>query len=166
VSAADWAAKAAASGLFVSYPPVKLLPRTFFTGAGILGAAEGWLLLPLLPTAPLPYAAFLAAATLLAVPVCSRAERAFGRRDEPRIILDEIVGFWFAAAFLPRAFGPLAAAFVLFRLFDVYKPGPIRRLQDLPGGWGVMLDDVAAGALACAVVHLARAADLPYTNVP
>lgn len=165
-STGEFLCKALASGLFVSFVPAKLMPRTLLTGAGMLGALWGVALLPLLPASPLPYLAFLVPAVLLSAPVAGAAERAFGRKDDPRIILDEIIGFWVSAAFLPRDFNHLAAAFVLFRVFDVLKPGPIRRLQDLPGGWGVVMDDVAAGALACALVHLARLGLMPYTTTP
>jgi phosphatidylglycerophosphatase A len=58
------------------------------------------------------------------------------------------VGFWAAAAWLPRTFPALAAAFVLFRLFDAYKPGPLQALERLPGGWGTLADDLGAGACA------------------
>jgi len=147
--------KAFASGLFVSHLPVAYFKRTFWTGAGLLGALWGLILLPLTPTAPLPYAVFLVATNLLAVPIATVAGRAYGLQDDPRIIIDETAGFWTSVAFLPRDTYHLAAAFILFRLFDVYKLPAVRRLEKLPGGWGVILDDTAAGILTCLLLHAA-----------
>lgn len=93
---------------------------------------------------------------LLAVPVCGRAAAAMGREDPGCIVLDEIAGQLLASAVVPFFAYPTAAAaaaawlvsFFAFRLFDVWKPGPIRGWQALPGGWGIVADDVAAGVLA------------------
>ncbi|NTV81952.1 MAG: phosphatidylglycerophosphatase A, partial [Candidatus Aminicenantes bacterium] len=74
-----------------------------------------------------------------------------GRPDPGRIVIDEVVGQLLALAFLPGAWVPVAVAFALFRFFDIIKPWPIRRLERLPGGWGIMADDVGAG-LAAAVL--------------
>jgi phosphatidylglycerophosphatase A len=84
-------------------------------------------------------------------PVC----RTLGREDPGCVVIDEVAGQLLATAaipLLPAAAsvgpGPWVFAFLLFRFFDVAKPGPIRRLQDLPGGWGVVADDLAAGTAA------------------
>jgi phosphatidylglycerophosphatase A len=74
-----------------------------------------------------------------------------GRPDPGRIVIDEIVGQLFALSVLPGAWVPAAVGFALFRFFDIIKPWPIRKLERLPGGWGIMADDVAAG-LAAAVL--------------
>ncbi len=74
-----------------------------------------------------------------------------GVPDPGRIVIDEVCGQLVALAFLPSDWTAVAAAFVLFRVFDIIKPWPIRRLERLPGGWGIMADDVGAG-LAAAVV--------------
>jgi phosphatidylglycerophosphatase A len=96
-------------------------------------------------------------------PVC----RALSAKDPGCIVIDEIAGQFLACAAIPMVPAlasrgavlawpwPWLSAFVLFRLFDVWKPGPIRRLQDLPGGWGVVMDDVAAGIYAAAVLAAA-----------
>jgi phosphatidylglycerophosphatase A len=63
-------------------------------------------------------------------------------------VVDEAVGMWLATLALPMRAYDLAAVFLLFRLFDVVKPAPIPRCEELPGGWGVVADDVAAGLLA------------------
>jgi phosphatidylglycerophosphatase A len=77
-----------------------------------------------------------------------------GRPDPGRIVVDEVCGQLLALAFLPAAWAPLAISFVLFRLFDILKPWPIRRLEKLPGGWGIMADDIGAGLAAAAVSRL------------
>jgi len=96
---------------------------------------------------------FLAVLFLLGVPVCGAAERTLGH-DSGHIVLDEVVGMFCAMAMLPRVWPVIAAAFALFRLFDILKPFGIRGLQKLPGGWGVMADDLAAGLLANLIIQV------------
>lgn len=143
-----------ATGFYISYIPVKLtggrraLDGQRWTGAGLLGTLEGLLLLPLLPRAPAAFALAWGASLAASCWICTLAERALGEHDDPRIVLDEIVGFWTAAAFLPPTGRVLAAAFALFRLFDAVKPPPCRWLERLPEGLGVVADDVGAGLMA------------------
>lgn len=93
----------------------------------------------------------------LAIGVCERAERLYGRHDVQHIVLDEVVGLLTAAIAVPFRWPEVIAAFVLFRTLDITKPGGIRWIdKHVPGGWGVVLDDVAAGAVACAIIHLAH----------
>lgn len=99
---------------------------------------------------PWPWAAWLAVVGLWAVigiPAGGRAERVLGH-DDGRIVIDEAAGMGLALLAAPRAWGWAAAAFALFRLFDIAKPPPLRGLQRVPGGWGIMLDDLGAGVLA------------------
>ncbi|GAB4434258.1 MAG: phosphatidylglycerophosphatase A [Turneriella sp.] len=71
------------------------------------------------------------------------------REDDPgEVVIDEFAGIFFALSLVTPDWVGLAAAFALFRLFDVWKPGAIHSLQDLPGGYGIMLDDVLAGLVA------------------
>jgi len=77
--------------------------------------------------------------------VAGRAEKALGRTDHPSIVIDEIAGFTVSMFMVPPAWGFLVAGFFLFRMFDIVKPYPLKRLQDLHGGLGVMLDDIGAG---------------------
>ncbi|HMA53105.1 MAG TPA: phosphatidylglycerophosphatase A, partial [Acidobacteriota bacterium] len=67
-----------------------------------------------------------------------------GRPDPGRIVIDEVCGQLIALAFLPGHWLPVGLSFALFRFFDIIKPWPIRKLERLPGGWGIMADDVAA----------------------
>ena len=65
--------------------------------------------------------------------------------DPRRVVWDEFVGMWVTCLFLPKRLFWLAIAFVVFRVMDVVKPFPIRRLERLPRGWGIMTDDLLAG---------------------
>ena len=80
------------------------------------------------------------------------------REDDPdpkRAVWDEVAGVWLTCLFLPKTLPWLAAAFVVFRVLDVLKPWPIRRFERLPGGCGIMADDVAAGLVGAAALNLA-----------
>lgn len=89
---------------------------------------------------------------LLTAFICGTAEKSLGH-DAGSIVLDEVIGMWLALLWLPRVWWVWLIAFALFRLFDITKPLFVGKLQDVPGGWGVLLDDVAAGLLACGVTH-------------
>ncbi len=78
-----------------------------------------------------------------------------GQKDPSRVVVDEALGQLIALFLVPDRWLPIALSFAFFRLFDIIKPYPIRRLEMLPGGWGIMADDVGAGLAAAAVVHLA-----------
>jgi phosphatidylglycerophosphatase A len=114
---------------------------------GTLVAVPFALLLKQLPG--FAYGAVLAALFLAGVWICGAASRALGRHDPGGIVWDEMVGYWLTVALLPPAWGWWLAAFVLFRLFDILKPWPIRQAErSLGGGWGIMLDDVLAALYA------------------
>lgn len=112
--------------------------------AGTLAAVPfAWAFAHLPPTLHL---LLLAASLPAAAAICGRAARLDGRADPGWIVLDEMLGFWVAVALLPPRPATLAAGFVLFRLFDIVKPPPAGWLdRNLKGGWGILLDDVAAG---------------------
>lgn len=99
----------------------------------------------------------LAAFTALGIWAADRAEPIFGEKDSPKIVVDEIAGFMIANFAAPERLAPLVAAFILFRFFDIIKPYPARRAERLPGGFGVVLDDVVAGLYTLAVVRIALA---------
>jgi phosphatidylglycerophosphatase A len=113
-----------------------------------MGSIEGLLLWLLLPAAAAPYWAVVAAVSAAACWICGRADKALGTHDNPRIVLDEVVGVWVAAAGLPHEARAALLAFALFRLFDSVKLPPYRWLERLPGGIGVVADDLGAGAAA------------------
>ena len=91
---------------------------------------------------------FVIVLSALAIFISGRAEIIYSKKDDQRIVIDEITGF--QVAMLPVAITGwhLCVAFVLFRIFDIWKPFPIRNLQNIPGGWGVVIDDIAAGIYA------------------
>jgi phosphatidylglycerophosphatase A len=74
-----------------------------------------------------------------------------GRPDPGRVVVDEVCGQLLALTLFPTGWPALAVSFVLFRFFDIIKPWPIKKLEKLPGGWGIMADDVGAG-LAAAIL--------------
>jgi phosphatidylglycerophosphatase A len=103
-----------------------------------------------------PLYALLVAVLLTAGTAASgRTAADLGRPDPGSVVIDEVCGQLIALAFLPAGWVPVAISFVLFRFFDIIKPWPIRRLERLPGGWGIMADDVGAGLAAAALARLA-----------
>lgn len=86
--------------------------------------------------------------------LCQLAERRLGSRDHASIVLDEVVGYLVTVWLAPAGWVWLAIGFALFRLFDIWKPFPIRRLERLPGGLGVMADDAAAGLYGFVSLHV------------
>jgi len=126
-------------------------PGTF----GSLAALPLWWPLHFL-SAPL-YWLCIAAAFAFGVYICGRTARDLRTHDHSAIVWDEFVGLWIALAWIPVQWAWVAAAFVLFRLFDIWKPWPIRWCdRHVHGGFGIMLDDVLAGALALAILQIAR----------
>ena len=103
----------------------------------------------------------LAAASLIAFAIgvwaCGDHVRATGREDPSECVIDEVAGQWLACAFAPVSLPGLALAFFLFRLFDIWKPWPVGWAdRELPGGLGVMADDMIAGLMAGVLVGLTR----------
>ena len=97
-----------------------------------------------------------------AVWVAHNAERMLQAKDPGCIVIDEIAGMCVALLGLPFTLSTVAAGFFIFRIFDVIKPPPIRQLErHLAGGWGVVMDDVAAGA----ATHLVLWAGLRFVGV-
>jgi phosphatidylglycerophosphatase A len=102
--------------------------------------------------------AFAAAvATLIGIPAATIVAREAGHEDPGFVVVDEVAGQWIALIAVRADWRHAVLGLLLFRVFDIWKPWPIRRLEALPEGTGIMLDDVAAGVLAlvCGLV-LAR----------
>lgn len=95
----------------------------------------------------------LAGCIVLGVWVAGEAEQSLGTKDASPIVIDEIAGMLLTYYAIPLAWMPLCAGFVLFRFLDIWKPFP--QLENLPGGWGIMLDDLCAGLLAQVALRLA-----------
>lgn len=119
------------------------MPGTF----GTLAAIPVYLLAAQLPLNV--YLLALALSFVLGVYVCGAAARDAGVHDHPAIVWDEVVGFLITMVTIPPSWQAVLAGFLLFRLFDIVKPWPIRLLDRyVTGGFGIMIDDVVAGVFA------------------
>ena len=125
-----------ASGTFGTLPGLVLVWALAWAQPGILASS-----------------AIAAALALLAVPVCDAAERHFEKKDDGRVVADEYLTFPICMIGLPVVPWMLAVAFLTARAFDVIKPPPARQSQALPGGWGIVTDDVLSSLYALAVNH-------------
>ncbi len=110
---------------------------------------------------PLWYGALLLSVILIGTWAADRAEILLGGKDHSSIVIDEIAGYLVAMFLVPAGAWYAAAGFFLFRFFDILKPFPLRRFEEIPGGLGVMLDDLGAGiytnlVLQVAVLYLSR----------
>jgi len=131
----------------VGYLP--LIPGTW----GTLAALPLWWLLR--PLGFWGYGLALVILVAVSIRVTGVAEVYLGP-DHPAIVFDEVVGLLVALAWAPFAWPWVLSGFTLFRLFDIWKPFPVKYCEQLPGGWGVTLDDLAAGLLARGVLELLR----------
>ena len=95
------------------------------------------------------------AATLIGIPAATIVARESGRDDPGHVVIDEVAGQWFALIAIPCDWRHAALGLLLFRALDITKPPPVRQLERMHGGTGIMLDDVAAGLIALALGHLA-----------
>jgi phosphatidylglycerophosphatase A len=148
------------SGAILNEKLITFLATGFGSGLapfapGTAGTLVGILIC--LPLIPLPWILrLLLVLALLALSfyVSDQAEKIYKRKDDQRIVIDEIIGF--QITMLPVEINVLSicAGFVLFRIFDIWKPFPVRNMQGFPGGWGIVADDVAAGIYAGMVLWL------------
>ena len=93
-------------------------------------------------------------ATLVGIPAATQVARAYATKDPQFVVIDEVAGQWIALIAAPLAWKTFLVGFILFRTFDILKPPPVRQLERLPEGMGIVLDDVAAGLYALAVMQL------------
>lgn len=96
----------------------------------------------------------VAVATAVGIPAATRVEREAGREDPGFVVIDEVAGQWVALLLVPPLWPNALLGLLFFRFFDILKPPPIRRFEALPGGTGIMADDLVAGGFALAAVHL------------
>ncbi|MGC1454713.1 MAG: phosphatidylglycerophosphatase A [Nitrospirota bacterium] len=123
---------------------------------GTVGTVVGvFLYLGMKGLPPGQYLAVCVFVILAGIWAAGRAEIILGRKDSPSIVIDEIAGFLTAMFMVPPRWSFIIAGFLLFRAFDILKPWPLRRLEALHGGPGVMLDDVGAGIYANVLLQLA-----------
>jgi phosphatidylglycerophosphatase A len=113
--------------------------------SGTVGSFVTVVAIWLLPLTPLRIAVALVVVILVGIWAGSRVERVLGKKDPGVIVIDEVAGMLLSVILLPRTIPVLITAFLLFRLFDIWKPFPARESQALTGGVGVMVDDLIAG---------------------
>jgi phosphatidylglycerophosphatase A len=103
------------------------------------------------------YLSFVFFLTGLSIWTATLAEKWLREKDPHKVVIDEITGYFYAMILLPTTPLMLASSFILFRIFDIWKPFPIRQSQKLPGGVGITIDDILAGLYACVILHIVRA---------
>jgi phosphatidylglycerophosphatase A len=142
------------------------LVATFFgvghlrPGPGTWGSAATvilwWLLGRWIAPTWQPWAAALLAlaAVLVGIPAATQVARASGGKDPQFVVIDEVAGQLISFIGIPISWKTLLAGFILFRVFDILKPPPVRQLERIPEGAGIVLDDVGAGLYALVVMHL------------
>ncbi|MFZ1005466.1 MAG: phosphatidylglycerophosphatase A [Candidatus Sulfotelmatobacter sp.] len=147
-------------------PPWAMLIATFFgigrlrPGPGTWGSAATMLLWAVMddlvaPSLRTPLAIALAAAVvLIGIPAATRVARGTGIKDPQFVVIDEVAGQLVALIAVPLGWKSFLAGFILFRVFDILKPPPVRQLEAIPEGAGIVLDDVAAGLYAFGTMHL------------
>jgi len=128
-------------------------PGTWASAATVvIWAAIAYGLTPSLRT---PVAIALAVlVTLVGIPAATRVARASATKDPQFVVIDEVAGQLIALIAVPLAWQTFLVGLILFRAFDIVKPPPVRQLERLPEGTGIMLDDVAAGIFAFVGMHL------------
>jgi len=142
------------------------LTATFF-GTGLLRPGPGswasaatvllwWLLTRWIAPSMQPWAAIVLAGLAIAVgiPAATQIARATGLDDPQFVVIDEVAGQLITLIFIPVSWKSLLLGFILFRGFDIVKPPPVRSLERLPEGAGIVIDDVGAGLYALAVMHI------------
>jgi phosphatidylglycerophosphatase A len=95
-----------------------------------------------------------AAVTLIGIPAATLVARSSGLKDPQFVVIDEVAGQLVTLIAVPLAWKSFLAGLILFRVFDIWKPFPIRRLERLPEGTGIVVDDLGAGLYALAIMHL------------
>ncbi|MBW1660261.1 MAG: phosphatidylglycerophosphatase A [Deltaproteobacteria bacterium] len=135
-----------ATGFYTGYAPV--VPGTFGTLVGIpiafflsfLGLTSATVILIVM--------------TLLSCWIANEAEKIYGMKDPNDIVIDEVMGYLVTVWALPFTWFTVIGGFFLFRILDILKPFPIRKVEDwIPGGTGVVMDDVLAGVYGCIILH-------------
>lgn len=124
---------------------------------GSVGTVILWALVSArLPTEARTWATIVAAVavTLLGIPAATRVVRATGKKDPQFVVIDEVAGQLVTLIAVPLAWKTFLAGLILFRVFDILKPPPVRQLERLPEGIGIVVDDLGAGVYALIVMHL------------
>lgn len=137
----------------------KLLGSGFYTGyipiaSGTWGSLAG-LIIYLFPGFENPSLMIfmISLFILIGVPIATKFEKLYGK-DPKECTIDEVVGMWITLLFIPKKIWWIVLAFLIWRALDILKPFPARKLEEIKGGWGIMLDDIAAGIYSFILVQL------------
>ena len=124
------------------------------TAPGTLGTLVAIPIYYFLSEIPFPlYEITLTGFFFLAVWVSEKTEAVLGKKDDSRIVIDEMMGFFITMLWVTKTPLFILVGFILFRFFDIFKPFPIRRFEKVRGGFGVVLDDVMAGIFANVILR-------------
>jgi phosphatidylglycerophosphatase A len=137
-----------ASGFGLGY-----FPKGPGTAGSLLGPPLAWAL-SADGQHPLRAISLGVATFLIGIPICTAGMRVFRAKDPGQVVFDEIAAFFWVYLFVPFNAITGIGGFLLFRFFDILKPWPIRRLEWLPRGLGIMADDALAGLMAAAVLGI------------
>lgn len=138
--------KAIATFFFIGYLP--FMPGTW-------GSLAGVLIYFLVRHNIYLFLGIFAVLLLLGLFVAGKAEDIFGKKDDKRIIIDEVCGILLLYLLIPPSKFSLILGFILFRLFDILKPYPAKRMERLPRSWGIMADDILSALLSYIIVSIA-----------
>ncbi|MFH1096059.1 MAG: phosphatidylglycerophosphatase A [Candidatus Desantisbacteria bacterium] len=141
-----------ATGFFSGYSPV--ISGTAGTLVGVLIYLAVYYLWSPLPYFWHFYILGVVIISIVGVKLCSEAEAIFKVKDAGPIVWDEIAGYLITMIGIKPELWSLIGGFILFRVLDIIKPGPLYSLQRLPGGWGIMIDDVGCGIIGCIIMHV------------
>lgn len=141
----NWFEKLIGSGFYTGYIPIA--SGTFGSFAAVLiylipGFENLYIIIPA-----------IIIFTIYGIFVGNKFEKLYGK-DPSECTIDEVVGMWITLLFIPKKLFIIAAAFFLWRIFDIVKPYPARKLESLPGGLGIMIDDVVASIYSLITIHI------------
>ncbi len=138
---------------------IKLTSSVFYLGylpffPGTWGSLAGVLIYLLANQNKVLYSIITAAVIGLGFLVCTKAEEIYRKKDPPYVVIDELAGMLIALFLIPPKLFLIIIAFFLFRFFDIVKLGPIRKIEQLKGSKGIMLDDIFAGLVTNAIMQV------------
>lgn len=144
----------------ILFHPIHFLSLGFGSGLSPVAPGTAGTLVAVILYVPLSflplwaYVAVLIVGTLLGIYLCRETSNKLGGHDHPSIVWDEFLGYWITMLFAPSGWYWIVIGFVLFRIFDIWKPWPIYIIDHkVKGGFGIMLDDLVAGAYALVILQ-------------
>ncbi len=142
----DYFIKLSATFFFLGYSPIA--PGT----VGTIGAVFLFLLVMFVPQ--IYYLIFVSIFTAFSIFVSNKCLTFYDNKDPGEVVIDEVCGFLFTMIFIPFSWINIIMGFILFRIFDIIKPYPIKKIENLKGGYGIVLDDVLAGLYANIIMQI------------